>query len=179
MIEQAPALTPGDAVSMVVLPHRSLSRAGLWLFLTAQGAAALGFALAAAWRGNVFAPAFAVLEVGFVAWCLVRVWRASAAGEVIVLSPTRLEIARMGETGPAARFHPYWARLALLPGRWRGAPSRLVVRSHGREVEVGAFLNDEERRDLAGRLSDLLAQAGSGDPRLHERQRGETNFDAG
>jgi uncharacterized membrane protein len=152
-------LTPGEAVSMVILPHRSLSRAGLKLFLAAQGLAAMGFALLAAWRGNVFAPAFAVLELGLVAWCLIRVWRASAVGEVIVLSATYLEIARMGAAGPAARFHPYWARLSLQPGRWRGAPSRLLVRSHGREVEIGAFLNDEERRDLAQRLSGLLAQA--------------------
>lgn len=164
---------------MVVLPHRSLTRAGLWLFLTAQGAAALGFALLAAWRGNVFAPAFAVLEVGLVAWCLVRVWRASATGEVIVLDPTRLEVVRMGDPGPPARFHPYWARLRLRPGRWRGAPSRLVIRSHGREVEIGAFLTDEERTELARRLSGLLAQAGSGDPRLPAIPANATNFDAG
>jgi uncharacterized membrane protein len=159
MTEQTPALTPGDAVSMVILPHRSLSRAGLWLFLTAQGLAAMGFALLAAWRGNVFAPGFAVVELGVVTWCLIRVWRASAAGEVIVMTATRLEIARMDDDGPPVRFHPYWARLSLQPGPWRGAPSRLLVRSHGRQVEIGAFLNDEERRDLAQRLSGLLAQA--------------------
>ncbi len=159
MTEQTPALTPGDAVSLVVLPHRSLSRAGLWLFLTAQAVAAMGFALLAAWSGNVFAPAFAVLELGLVAWCLLRVWRASAIGEVIVLSAARLEIVRIGADGAAARFHPYWVRLLLQPGRRRGAPSRLLVRSHGREVEIGAFLNEDERRDLAQRLSGLLAQA--------------------
>jgi uncharacterized membrane protein len=158
MIEQTPALTPGGAVSMVILPHRSLSRAGLRLFLAVQGVAAGVFALLAAWRGNVFAPAFAVLEFGLVAWCLIRVWRASAAGEVVVLSAERLEILPMGAAGQAAQFHPYWARLTLQPGRWRSAPSRLLVRSHGREVEIGAFLNEEERRDLAQRLSGLLAQ---------------------
>jgi hypothetical protein len=59
MIEQTPAYTPGDAVSMMVLPHRSLSRAGLWLFMAAQSVATAGFALLAAWGGNVFAPLFA------------------------------------------------------------------------------------------------------------------------
>ncbi|HXR62528.1 MAG TPA: DUF2244 domain-containing protein [Rudaea sp.] len=159
MTEQDPALTPGDAVSLMILPHRSLSCAGLWLFLTAQGMAAVGFALLAAWGGNVLAPVFALLELGVVAGCLIRVWRASGAGEVVVLSATRLEIVPLGRTGQAAQFHPYWARLTLQPGRWRTAPSRLLVRSHGREVEIGAFLNDEERRDLARRLSGLLALA--------------------
>jgi uncharacterized membrane protein len=162
MIEQTPAVTPGDAASMVILPHRSLSRAGLWMFVAAQGGAALGFALIAALGGNVFAPVFAVVEVAFVAACMARVWSDGGAGEVIVLSPERLEIARIGDDRPAARFHPYWARLVLRPGRWRGAPGRLVVRSHGREVEIGAFLNDEERRDLARRLGAMLEQAGKG-----------------
>lgn len=158
MIQQSPALMPGEAVSVVVLPHRSLSRAGLWLFLAAQSVAAGGFALLAALGGNVFAPAFAALELVLVGVCLHRVWRGSAAGEVIVLTPARLEIARMGQNAPAAQFHPYWARLTLLPGNWRGAPTRLVVRSHGREIEIGAFLTDVERSELAARLTALLAQ---------------------
>jgi uncharacterized membrane protein len=157
MIEQTPALAPGEAVSMVVLPHRSLSRVGLWLFMAAQSVAAGGFAVLAAVAGNVFAPAFAALELVLVGVCLHRAWRNSAAGEVIVLTPTRLEIARMGQAAPAAQFHPYWARLLLLPGNWRGAPTRLVVRSHGRELEIGAFLGDAERRELAARLSAALA----------------------
>jgi len=178
MAEQTPASTRGDAVSVVVLPHRSLSRAGLWLFLTAQGVAVGGFALLAAWRGNVFAPVFAALELGVVAWCLIRVWRMSAAaGEIIVLRPDRLEITRTGDDGPAVQFHPYWARLSLQPGEWRNAPSRLLVRSHGREVEIGAFLNDEERANLAARLTELLAQAR--DPDRAPRVQDQTNSDAG
>jgi uncharacterized membrane protein len=172
-------LARGDAVSMVVLPHRSLSRAGLWLFLTAQGIAAGGFALLAAWRGNVFAPLFAILELGVVAWCLTGVWRMCAtSGQIIVLRPDRLEIARVGEDGPVVQFHPYWVRLSLQSGAWRNAPSRLLVRSHGREVEIGAFLNDEERADLAARLTELLAQVR--DPgRMPRVQTDQTNSDAG
>ena len=158
MIEQTPALTPGDAVSMVILPHRSLSRAGLWLFMAAQSIAAGGFATLAAFGGNVFAPVFALIELVLVFFCLSRVWHASAAGEVVVVGPERLEIVRMGRSAPVVQFHPYWARVSLQPGNWRGAPSRLVVRSHGREVEIGAFLSEAERSDLAGRLTALLAQ---------------------
>lgn len=162
MIEQTPAFTPGDAVSIVILPHRSLSRAGLWLFMAAQSVATAGFAVLAAWGGNVFAPAFAVVELVLVGYCLNRVWRSSAAGQIVVISPTRLEIAGMDGDGSPVRFHPYWARVALVPGAWRSAPSRLLVRSHGREAEIGAFLNDEERSDLARRLTKLLAQMSDG-----------------
>jgi uncharacterized membrane protein len=154
MSEQVSGSIPGETVSVMVLPHRSLSRSGLIGFLVAQSLAAGIFALLAAWQGNVLAPAFAVLELGVVAYCLHRVWRASGEGQIITLTPSRLQVTatRVG----SAQFHPYWVRLRLEPGRWRGWPSRLLLGSHGREVEVGAFLNERERRLLAQRLTELL-----------------------
>jgi len=155
MTEMAPGPASGGQVSLLVLPHRSLTRAGLVAFLVGQCLAAGGFALLAAWRGNVFAPGFAVLELGVVAWCLARVWSASGRGQVITLSPSLLEVAAVASAEPL-RFHPYWVRVRLEPARWRGWPSRLLIASHGREVEIGEFLNDDERRELAQRLTELL-----------------------
>ena len=40
-------------------------------------------------------------------------------------------------------------------------PARLVIRSHGREVELGRFLNEEEREQLAMELLTVIA-AGRG-----------------
>lgn len=141
-------------MSVVVMPHRSLSRSGLIGFLVAQNLAAGIFAALAAWQGNVLAPVFAVLELGVVAYCLHRVWRASGAGQIITLTPSRLQI--NGAGAEPAQVHPYWVRVRLEPGRWRGRPRRLLLGSHGHEVEVGEFLNDAERRLLAQRLTQLL-----------------------
>ena len=157
LMDEALTSASNGAVRMLLLPHRSLTRAGFWLFLAAQSVAAGGFAGLAAWRGNVFAPVFAVLELGVVAFCLARVWRASANGEIVTLTPTALEVTRTGSAQPTQRFHPYWVQSHLQPGRWHGWPSRLLLRSHGREVEIGAFLNEAEREDVAHRLSVLLA----------------------
>lgn len=145
---------------LLILPHRSLTRAGLWLFLALQGVAMGSFAGLAAWRGNVFAPYFAVLDWCVVAYILRRVWRSSAAGEVITLAASGLEVARMDGSAPPVRFHPHWVRVELLPGRHFGWARRLVLRSHGREVEVGRFLNEAERAELARRLDEMLADAG-------------------
>lgn len=142
-----------------ILPHRSMTRAGFWWFLAMQSMAAGSFAGLAAWRGNVFAPFFAVLELGVVAYCLSCVWRKSAAGEVITFSASAVEVARTDGGADPLRFHPYWARLELLPGRRFGWPSRLVLRSHGRETEIGRFLNEAERVALARQLNELLARA--------------------
>lgn len=155
MIRVAKNAALRDAVSVVVLPHRSLSRAGLLGYLVAQSIAALGFAVLAATRGVVLAPVFAVLELAVVAWCVVRVWRASARGQVITVAPDGVEITATAGA-PPAHYHPYWMKVRLEPGRWPGWPSRLLVGSHGRETEVGAFLNDAERRELAQRLMQLL-----------------------
>lgn len=144
---------------LLVLPHRSLTRAGLWMFLALQGVAMGAFAGLAAWRGNVFAPYFAVLDWCVVAYVLSRVWRRSAAGETITLSASALEVAQMDGRVQPVRFHPYWVRVELLPGRHFGWASRLVLRSHGREVEIGKFLNEAERATLARRLNELLAEA--------------------
>ena len=159
MIEQTSA-PPQDAMATVaVFPHRSLSRAGLAMYFAAQSIATLGFALLAAWRGIVLAPVFAVLVLAATAWCVVRVWRASARGQIVTITPRDVEIA--AAAGATAHYHPYWVRVRLEAGRWPGWPSRLLVGSHGRETEVGAFLNDAERRELAQRLERLLRDANS------------------
>ena len=154
MSEQASGSIPGETVSVMVFPHRSLSRSGLIGFLLAQSLAAGIFALLAASQGNVLAPVFALLELGVVAYCLRRVWRTSGEGQIITLTPSRLEVTPTH--AGSAQFHPYWVRVRLEPGRWRGWPSRLLLGSHGREVEVGQFLNEAERRLLAQRLTQLL-----------------------
>lgn len=152
--EQTLDSIPAETVSVMVLPHRSLTRSGLAGFLVAQSLAAGSLAALAAWQGNVLAPAFAVLELIVVAYCLHRVWRASGMGQIITLTPSRIEIS--ATLGGSVEFHPYWVRMQLAPGRRRGWPSRLLLGSHGREIEVGAFLNDAERRLLAQRLTELL-----------------------
>lgn len=170
MIRVAQDAALRDAVSVVVLPHRSLSRAGLLGYLVAQSIAALGFAGLAAARGVALAPVFAALELAVVAWLVTRVWRASACGQVVTIAPERVEIAATAGTA-TAHYHPYWMRVRLEPGRWPGWPSRLWLGSHGRETEVGAFLNDAERRELAQRLETLLREANSrnGDSELGTR----------
>ena len=145
-------------MSVLVLPHRSLSRAGLIGFLLAQGVAIAAFAGLAAVAGNVFAPGFAILAMWFVAFCFLRIWRKSGAGQIVTITPSQLEIATTAGT-QAVCFHPYWTKVRLEKGRHRGWPERLLIGSHGREIEIGAFLNDEERRELARKISDLIRDA--------------------
>lgn len=170
MTRTAPGEAAGDPVSLVLLPHRSLTRAGLVAFLVGQSLVAGGYALLAALRGNVFAPVFAMLELALVSGCLARVWKASGKGQIITLTPTQLDVAPTSGT-QGARFHPYWTHVRLERGPWPGWPSRLLVGSHGREVEVGAFLNEDERQALARRLMELLQAMNAGGGSMEKSER--------
>lgn len=158
MTSKNAVLASGGRVSVMVLPHRSLSRRGLVWYLVAQSFAALAFSAAAAWYGIVLAPLFAVLELVVLGFCLDRVWHNQGKGQIVTLTESQFEIATTCDNDPVACFHPYWVKVRLEPGHWQGWPSRLMVGSHGREVEVGTFLNDTERRELARRLTELLAR---------------------
>ena len=53
-------------------------------------------------------------------------------------------------------FKRAWAKV-ILERSWNSwYPSRLLIRSHGRQIEVGRFLNEQERRGFALMLCDSL-----------------------
>jgi uncharacterized membrane protein len=52
-------------------------------------------------------------------------------------------------------FNRHWAQVVV-----NGDGSRLALRSHGRELEIGRYLNDEQRLDLARALRRRLHAAG-------------------
>jgi Integral membrane protein len=138
---------------MWLRPNRALSRRGLRRLIVVLAALALTTAGLGAWQGNVFAPLFALVESFAVAFALGRAWRAGDRSERITLGTSSLEV-RSLPGRRCVRFQPYWVRVQWAPGNGRG---RLLLRSHGRELEIGAFLADEERAELSRKLVALLA----------------------
>lgn len=120
-------------------------------------------ALATAWlsarQGNVFAPVFALIEVVAVGAALAWVWRKGNHGERITLGMEALEVMAWPERQSRVRYQTYWVRVSL---RQEAGQQRLLLQSHGRETEVGAFLADEERvalaRELRAALVDVVGQ---------------------
>ena len=112
-------------------------------------------AMVSALAGNAFAPYFALLDVGVVLLAFFLVWRAGERAERITLSDETLEITRFPLRAPALRLPPYWVRVRLQPGH---PHQRLTLVSHGKAVEIGAFLGDDERRNLFEQLQASLAR---------------------
>jgi len=157
MIVLRPAAAGLPCVTMWLKPNRALSRRDLRRLIGVLAALALTTAGLGAWQGNVFAPLFALLESSAVAFALGVAWRAGDRSERITLDEASLEVQSLpGRRG--MRFQPYWVRVQLKPGR---GGHRLWLTSHGRALEIGAFLADEERVELSKKLMVLLADLNS------------------
>jgi uncharacterized membrane protein len=156
VIEQ---LATGDAGSWVQLrlrPRRALTARQLcWVFV-ALATATWAVALLTYLQGNVFAPAFAFLDCAFVAASLRWAWLRGERFETIALGRAEVVVRRSSRPEPLLQAHPYWVRLRVSDAS--GDP-QVVLGSAGREVQVGAFLSEAERRDLVDRLRQFLASA--------------------
>jgi uncharacterized membrane protein len=77
--------------------------------------------------------------------------------EVIVINRDTIVIER-GRRGPEQRdiFQRTWAQVVLERSWNSWYPSRLLIRSHGRQLEIGKFLNEQERQGLAIELGKAL-----------------------
>jgi uncharacterized membrane protein len=147
----------GEPARIVLRGNASLSaRAALWVFL--------GLAVSVTLIGILFAISGAWLVIPFLGLELVVVgavfcrmcWRARDC-EVLTFEDDRLHIIQhRGKSECRHEFQRYWARVALEPVRNGWYPPRLLIRSHGREVEIGTALNEDQRMHLAQRLRQVL-----------------------
>jgi len=150
MIVLRPASAGLPSVTMWLRPNRSLSRRGLRRLIVVLVALALITAELGAWQGNVFAPLFALVESAAMAIALSVAWRAGDRCERITLDESSLEVQSLPGRR-CTRFQPYWVRVRVESG-----DGRVLLSSHGRDLEIGAFLGQPERAELAKRLTVLL-----------------------
>lgn len=162
-----PAFAAGHGDSIVLRPNRSLSPRGMAALFgglaASTGVLAVIFLNTGAWPVVPFL-ALELAAVGLVLWLL---HRHAYDCEVIRLEDDRLEVVqRKGRSERCHRFPRYWARVAMEAAPNGHHPSRLVIRSHGRELEIGAGMTEEARRVLAGMLARALKpDAGAESPR--------------
>lgn len=83
-------------------------------------------------------------------------YRAARAYELVELTPSALTVKQVSASGKTRsfEFNPYWVRV-LFTERHDGG-NHLKLASHGRELEFGRLLNDDERRDFAQALTGAL-----------------------
>ena len=143
-------------------PHRSLSAKGFIILMavvcTVSFAAGIGFLIAGAWP----VVGFLGIDVLLIYWAFRINYRHARLREVLTLTKDELKVTRFSHWGEAESwsFQPYW--LQVLMDDPPESDSRLTLRSHGRDLVVGNFLNAAERLEVAIALRNALTEARNG-----------------
>lgn len=151
--------TPAPLFEALLTPHRSLPPVGflivMGILIAISVAIGVGFSLVGAW------PVFGFLGIDILlVYVAFRIsYAASRQSQHVRLSTDALEIAFLNPGGRDrhAVLQPYWARVDVEP--ITASRNRLVVRSRGDVVELGAFLATEEKLAFAQVLREALRQA--------------------
>ena len=148
-----------EALRIEICPNCSLSPRGARLFFAATCIVPFAVSGFLALRGFWPVLPFAGLEMALLAWALNASLQRRFHRQTITVTDGEVRI----ESCERARheqvvFPRHWAQVKLRRPAARLHPSRLTIESHGRQCELGSFLNEEERRGLALRLQRLIGR---------------------
>ncbi len=151
----------GTETRLHLWPHRSLTQRGFVWFI--GGTAAL---IAVPLVGVLGSPVVWAL-LPFLLGTIWAIWFALRKNgrdrdvvEDLTLTPARITLSRHGPRGRRQDWeaNPYWLRVTLHP-TGGPVPHYLTLKGEAREVELGAFLSEDERialcQELQRRLADL------------------------
>ncbi|WP_306152977.1 DUF2244 domain-containing protein [Roseovarius sp. MMSF_3281] len=158
--------TRGHRIQLKLWPHRSLPRRGFaafvlgtFILITFPLYPLLGtFVL---WG---LLP-FLLIAVGGIWWALERSYRDADMIEELIIDPDKVHLKRTDPAGKTQEWdcNSYWAKVDMYP---TGGPVAhyITMSGKGREVEIGAFLSEDERKALHGELVEALRNAITPEP---------------
>lgn len=149
--------TPAAPVffSATLRPHRSATTRGIDIVIVLIAVMSFGAGVAFVSLGAWPVTGFLGLDI-LLLWLALRFnHRAGNARETVDMREDVLRIVRVDAWGRRKEwtFPPYWAQAVLDEER-----RALVVRSHGTEAAIGAFLSDGEREELLRALRRALGK---------------------
>lgn len=156
--DTGPHANPARFEAMIV-PYRSLSRRGAWLLVASlAGLSALiglRFWFLGAW------PVLAISgpEIALVLFLLHLNTRRARASEFLCLQEDTLRITRTSPSGQRQERVLPVAWLNVVLEEAHGRIPRLLLRNRAVIEEVGRFLGEDEKRDLAAALREALHRA--------------------
>lgn len=154
--------TSSDQVHTLSLwPHRSLPRrgfAGFILITSAMISVPLFPLLGTAVLWGVLP--FLVLSVGAIWFALERSYRDGRLHEELTIDANEIHLTRTSPNGRLQEWEceSYWAK-ANMHATGGPVPHYVTLCGKGREVEIGAFLSEDERVSLFDELTDRLFKA--------------------
>ena len=143
---------------MTLWPYRSLPRLGFVWFI--GGTAALSAVPLLAVLGSPVLwglMPFVLLALAAIWWALQRNYHDGEILETMAIWPDRMTLVRTGPGRARVEWsaNPYWVTTALHVTGGR-VPNYVTLRGGDREVELGAFLSEEERIALRIEIDEAL-----------------------
>jgi uncharacterized membrane protein len=144
--------------SISLSPHCSLTVRGAVLFFGLVCAGTFGVAGIATLMGYWPVLPFAGAEMLLLGWALRSNMQRRFERETISISETEVvvEVKKPGSPPSRIVFPRHWARVKIRRPKSPLHGGQLVIESHGRGREIGKFLTEEERRQLAAELRLLI-----------------------
>ena len=146
-----------DAATHIDLaPHCSLSTRGALVFFGSVCLATFGVAGAFTVLGFWPVLPFAGAEMLLLGWALHSNMQRRHERETIDISETEVVIEYARGKPQRVVFPRHWAQVKIRRPKSPLHRGQLVIESHGRAYEVGKFLTEEERHQLAAGLRRLI-----------------------
>lgn len=141
----------------VIRPNASMTWREAALIYAAFSTVTLTVAVGFAWIGLIWILPFAGLELALLGGAFYACLRRGERVEVLTIDADSVRVERgLKHCEERHRFQRGWTRVTLEAGAHHWYPSRLLLGAHGRSVEVGGFLRDDEREALASELRRIL-----------------------
>lgn len=136
-------------------PNCSLTEVERKAVFGGMAAVTLLIASVFSWLGYWLITPFAGLEVGVLAWAFDAMGKQAGDYESIRICDDEILIERrQGKSLERRTLNCQWAKLVLV--NRPGGSVRLALRSSGHETELGAYLTDEARLELAKALQTCV-----------------------
>lgn len=144
---------------LIITPNRAMSWEALLAFFFIITTITVSIGLWFFVNGFPFVLPYAGVEMCLLGYALyITAWN-STAKEVITIDGETIAVEKGHKIlENTYQFHQAWTKVILEMPDHTWHPSRLVIRSKGLQLEIGKFLNEEERRGLAKTLVKALAQ---------------------
>ncbi len=111
------------------------------------------YALLGLW---LFFP-FSGLEIFVLFTCLYLRARANNSTEIITFDQTTVVVERgRYHAEKSWKYHRLWTKIFVKQPTIRGYPKRIYIRSHGKELELGSFLNKQDKEILIKDLKNII-----------------------
>ena len=149
----------GEFKEFIIKPNNSLSWKGnkifFFMLFFISFVIAFSFAMAGMWLILPFAGLEMILLGSALTYCYIK----NSQCEIVKIDEKNVSVSLIKSRNKKVfDCNKYWAKFILNKPRLRGYPNKLVLRSAGREMEIGALLTDEERIKLAGMLKKNVEQ---------------------